>query len=110
MYRNEKLSVKETVLQSVMLAANTFTTNKQLLHTFIHLYMQFLSFFVNPKAHANGRNIVGQEHATLLGPTCCVRLHRTTTMLALVAYCLKPVNFLGLNGRNIVGQQRAAML
>ena len=35
------------------------------------------------KAHKNGRNIVGQQHATLLGPTCCVRLHGTTTMLAL---------------------------
>ena len=24
------------------------------------------------KAHANGRKIVGQQRATLLGPTCCV--------------------------------------
>ena len=47
------------------------------------------------KAHdANGRNIVGQQHATLLGLTCCVRLHGTTTMLALVAYGLKPVKLL----------------
>ena len=47
------------------------------------------------KAHANGRNIVGQQHPTLLGPTCCVRLHGTTTMLALVAYSLKSVKLLG---------------
>ena len=39
------------------------------------------------RAHANGRNIVGLQHATLLGPTCCVRLHGTTTMLALVGTC-----------------------
>ena len=42
---------------------------------------------LNIKAHANGRNIVGQQHATLLGPTCCVRLHGTTTMLGLVGNC-----------------------
>ena len=36
----------------------------------------------------------GQQHATLLGPTCCIRLHGTTTMLALVAYSLKPVKLL----------------
>ena len=50
------------------------------------------------KAHANGPNIVGQQHPTLFGPTmltCCVRLHGTTTMLALVAYSLKPVILLG---------------
>ena len=35
-----------------------------------------------------------QEHSTLLGPTCCVRLHGTTTMLVLVAYSLKPVKLL----------------
>ena len=33
------------------------------------------------KFNANGRNFVGQQHATLLGPTCCIRLH---DMLALV--------------------------
>ena len=44
------------------------------------------AFFL--KTHANGRDIVGQQHATLLGPTCWVRLHGTTTMLALVAYSL----------------------
>ena len=37
------------------------------------------------KAHANGRNIVGKQHTTLLGPTRCVHLHGTTTMLALVS-------------------------
>ena len=52
------------------------------------------------KAHANGPNIAGQHNPTLLGPTmlwlnCCVRLHGTTTMLALVAYSLKPVKPLG---------------
>ena len=36
-----------------------------------------------------------QTDATLLGPTCCVRLHGTTTILALVAFCLKPVKHLG---------------
>ena len=38
------------------------------------------------KAHASAHNIVDQQHATLLGPTCCVRLRGTTTMLVLVAY------------------------
>ena len=37
------------------------------------------------KAHASA-HIVDQQHATLLGPTCCVRLRGTTTMLVLVAY------------------------
>ena len=32
------------------------------------------------KAHANELNIVCQQHATLLGPTCCVCFHGTTTM------------------------------
>ena len=41
----------------------------------------------NVKAHANGRNIVGQQHATLSGQTCCIRLHGTTTMLALIGTC-----------------------
>ena len=39
------------------------------------------------KAHANGRKIVGQQHATLLRPTCRVRLHGTTAMLVLVGTC-----------------------
>ena len=38
------------------------------------------------KARANARNIVGQQDATLLGPTCCERLH---TMLRVVATCWK---------------------
>ena len=46
------------------------------------------------KTHANRHNIVGQQHATLLGLTCYVRLHVTTTMLALVAYSLKLVKLL----------------
>ena len=32
---------------------------------------------------------------TLLAPTCCICLHGTTIMLALVAYSLKPVKHLG---------------
>ena len=64
------------------------------------------------KAHANGRNIVGQQDATLLGPnmlrpfalnynnvgTCWHLLALVSTcwhLLALVAYSLKPVKFLG---------------
>ena len=39
------------------------------------------------KAHANGRNIVGQQNATFLGPTCFICLHGTTTMLTLVGTC-----------------------
>ena len=38
------------------------------------------------KARANARNIVGQQDATLLGPTCYERLH---TMLCVVATCWK---------------------
>ena len=38
------------------------------------------------KARANARNIVGQQDATLLGPTCCERLHN---MLCVVATCWK---------------------
>ena len=38
------------------------------------------------KARANGRNILGQQEATLLGPACCERLH---TMLCVVATCWK---------------------
>ena len=38
-------------------------------------------------AYANGCNIVGQQHATLLGLTFCVHLHVTTTVLALVRTC-----------------------
>ena len=59
-------------------------------------------------------NIVGQQYALLLGPTCCVRLHGTTTMLALVAYSLKPVKqvpkFLLLCDRHSVAQQCCALL
>ena len=38
------------------------------------------------RARANARKIVGQQDATLLGPTCCERLH---TMLCVVATCWK---------------------
>ena len=38
------------------------------------------------KARAIARNIVSQQDATLLGPTCCERLH---TMLCVVATCWK---------------------
>ena len=43
--------------------------------------------FGTVKAYANGRNIAGQQHATLFGQTCCVRLHGTTTMLVFVGTC-----------------------
>ena len=38
------------------------------------------------KAHANARNIVAQQNTTLLGPTCCERLH---IILCVVATCWK---------------------
>ena len=68
--------------------------------------------------HANGRKTVDQRHATLLGPTCCVRLHGTTTMLALVVYSLKPLKllakqvptFLLFCDRRSVAQQYCARL
>ena len=41
------------------------------------------------KAQANGCNIGGQQHAALLGPTCCVRWHGTTTVLALVTRAVR---------------------
>ena len=46
------------------------------------------SSFKDVKARANACNIVGQQDATvtLLGPTCCERLH---TMLCVVATCWK---------------------
>ena len=74
----EKATTKETDGQQPIAAAR--------------LLQQLL---VDLKVLANGRNIVGQQHATLMGPTCCVRLHGATTMLALVAHCLKPVKLLG---------------
>ena len=43
------------------------------------------------KGHANGPNIVGPNNVV----TCCACLHGTTTMLAFVAYSLKPVKLLG---------------
>ena len=36
------------------------------------------------KSRANGRNIVGQQLPTLLGVTCCVRLH---TLFYIVVCC-----------------------
>lgn len=44
------------------------------------------------KARANARNIVGQQDATLLGPTCCERLH---TMLGVVACCCDLLEVVG---------------
>ena len=44
------------------------------------------------KPSGNGRNIVGQQIPTLLGVTCCGRLH---TLLHIVAQSLKPVKLLG---------------
>ena len=56
-----------------------------------HLILAWCSFLLplsfecsSVKARANARNIVGQQDATLLGPTCCERLH---TMLCVVACC-----------------------
>ena len=49
-------------------------------------------FRSSAKAHANARNIVGQQDATLLGPTCCKRLH---TMLCDVACCCDLLEVLG---------------
>ena len=44
------------------------------------------------KAHANARKIVGQQDATLLGPTCCERLH---TMLCVVGCCCDLLKVVG---------------
>ena len=44
------------------------------------------------KARANARNIVGQQDATLLGPTCCERLH---TMLCVVVCCCVLLRLVG---------------
>ena len=44
------------------------------------------------KARANARNTVGQQDATLLGPTCCERLH---TMLCVVACCCDLLEVVG---------------
>ena len=43
------------------------------------------------KPRGNGRNIVGQQIPTLLGVTCCGRLHN---LLRDVAQSLKPVKLL----------------
>ena len=67
-----------------------------------------LSYALKPRA--NGRNIVGQQHPTLLDVTCCVRLH---TLLHVVAKSLKPVKlfsqqlptFLLFRDRRSVAQQ-----
>ena len=58
----------------------------------------YFMIHLGPKAHADGRDIVGQQHATLLGPTCCVRFmepQQCWHLLALVAYSLKPVKPFG---------------
>ena len=39
------------------------------------------------KPRANGGNIVGQQHPTLLDATCCVRLY--TLLLVVGCYCAK---------------------
>ena len=44
------------------------------------------------KARANARNIVGQQDATLLGPTCCERLH---TKLCVVPWCCDLLEVVG---------------
>ena len=68
------------------------------------------------KPHGNERNIVGQRLQTLLGVTCCVRLHtlfHVVTLLRVVAQSLKPVKlfsqqlptFLLFRDRRSVAQQ-----
>ena len=54
------------------------------------------------KAHANGPNIVGQQHPTLLGPTMlwflasvCMEPQQCWHLLAFLSYSLKPVKLLG---------------
>ena len=58
----------------------------EMLRAFGQAFMMFL------KARANARNIVGQQDATLLGPTCCERLH---TMLCVVACCCDLLEVVG---------------
>ena len=65
----------------------------------IIIHERIVRFF---KAHANGRNIVGRQHPTLLGPTklslvatICMEPQQCWHLLALVAYSLKPVKLLG---------------
>ena len=50
------------------------------------------SFSISVKARGNARNIVGQQDATLLGPTCCERLH---TMLCVIACCCDLLEVVG---------------
>ena len=50
------------------------------------------SALLSIKARANACNIVGQQDATLLGPTCCERLH---TMLCVVACCCDLLEVVG---------------
>ena len=57
---------------------DTFLVNFDML-AFVVKYLKTLS-------DANGCNNVGQQHAILLGQTCCIRLHGTTTMLALLVF------------------------
>ena len=63
------------------------------------MIIQFLALIHAPtitplvlKPHANARNIVGQQDVTLLGPTCCERLH---TMLCVVACCCDLLEVVG---------------
>ena len=77
-----------------------------LLSCSIELYL-FFKIISKPlcslKALANGPNIVGQQHPSLLGPTMlclvasvCMEPQQCCHLLALVAYSLKPVKLLGL--------------
>ena len=38
----------------------------------VRIQLERFSYKWALKAHANGRNILGQQHKTLLDPTCCV--------------------------------------
>ena len=88
------MSAKKNVHVSLTynkITTKVLETNKRVMLAFIFVFIVYRTvsyiferLFSPSGTHAKGRNIVGQQHATLLGPTCFIRLHRTTTMLALV--------------------------
>ena len=62
------------------------------LHAVFSSFVVFFLFFKKKtkKKLALSKSLIlrpVQTDATLLGPTCCVRLHGSTTMLALVGTC-----------------------
>ena len=58
----------------------------------VYMNFQIIAWLLSLKAHANVHNIVGQQDATLLGPTCCERLH---TMLCVVVCCCDLLEVVG---------------